>query len=334
MRERFSALFEEFTEPTVAYEHVDTDAVIREVNEAFEETFGYGAETAVGTPIHDLVVPSDRLKEAERIDQRARAGESIDREVLRKTAAGERYFHLRNIPVSVEDGIDGYAVYSDIHERKRHEQALERKNERLSQFVSIVSHELRNPLNVASSRLTLAREDCDSDHLDYVDGAHDRIGSIIDDTLTLARQGKSVDEVGVVNLPTVAWQCWNSVRTCDADLEVGAERLLRADPDRLRSVLANLFENAVEHGGRAAAVTVDTIDGDGGAGFYVADDGPGFPGDREDLFEPGTSTLDDGTGFGLTIVRDLAEAHSWEVTATESGAGGARVEITGVEVVE
>lgn len=334
MRERFSALFEEFTEPTVAYRYVDTEPVISEVNGAFEEVFGYGAETAVGTPIHDLVVPSDRLEEAEKIDERARAGESIDREVLRKTAAGERYFHLRNIPVSAEDGIDGYAVYSDIHGRKRHERALERKNERLSQFVSIISHELRNPLNVASSRLMLARDDCDSDHLDYVDDAHDRIGAIIDDTLTLARQGESVDETGVVNLPTVAWQCWDSARTGDADLEVEAERLLRADPDRLRPVLANLFENAVEHGGEGVAVTVGTIDGGGSAGFYVADDGPGFPENREDLFEPGVSTHDDGTGFGLTIVRDLAAAHGWEVTAAESEAGGAHVEITGVEMVD
>ena len=377
-RERFSALFEEFPEPTFAYEYVDNEPIIREVNDAFEETFGYDAERAVGASVDDLVVPSDRMTEAKEIDERVRAGESVDRVVLRQTADGQHYFSLRNIPLSLEEGIDGFAVFTDIHERKRREQALERKNERLEQFVSIVSHDLRNPLNVASSRLTLARDDCDSEHLEYVASAHDRIGTIIEDTLTLARQGDSVDEMGVVDLPTVARRWWESVQTADADLAIATELTIRADADRLHHVIENLYRNAVEHGstsrqppaddavehgstspgsqapqdavehdGESVTITVGTVgggegnedsegggDGDAPAGFFVADDGAGFPADRDDLFEPGVSTKLDGTGFGLAIVRDLAEAHGWDVTATESETGGARVEITGVNVVE
>ena len=393
-RERFSALFEEFPEPTFAYEYVDNEPIIQEVNDAFEETFGYDAERAVGTQVDDLVVPPDQMTEAKEIDERVRAGEPVDRIMLRQTADGQRYFSLRNIPLSLEEGIDGFAVFTDIHERKRRERALERKNERLEQFVSIVSHDLRNPLNVASSRLTLARDDCDSEHLEYVASAHDRIGTIIEDTLTLARQGDSVDEMGVVDLPTVARRWWESVQTADADLAIATELTIRADADRLRHVIENLYRNAVEHGstsprshapedavehgstsrqppaddavehgstspgsqapqdavehdGESVTITVGAVeggegngdsegggDGDAPAGFFVADDGAGFPADRDDLFEPGVSTEPDGTGFGLAIVRDLAEAHGWDVTATESETGGARVEITGVNVVE
>jgi len=337
--DRFSALFEEFPEPTFAYEYVDGEPIIREVNDAFEGTFGYGAERAVGTPVDDLVVPPDRLSEAQAIDERVQAGEPVDREVLRETADGERYFYLRNIPLTAADGIDGFAVYADIHERKRRQQALERKNERLEQFVSIVSHDLRNPLNVASSRLTLARDDCDSDHLAYVADAHDRIEAIIDSTLTLARQGESVAETEVVDLPTVARRWWEGVPTGEADLAVTTKLRLRADADRLRHVFENLYRNSIEHGGESVTVTVGAVGGGDGdedhpAGFYVADDGSGLPADHDDLFEPGVSTERDGTGFGLTIVRDLAEAHGWAVEATESDAGGARFEFTGVEVVE
>jgi len=354
-RERFSALFEAFPEPTFAYEYVDGEPIIREVNDAFEETFGYDAETAVGAHVDDLVVPPDRLSEAETIDERVRAGEHVDREVVRQTAAGERHFHLRNIPLSLADGIDGFAVYADIHERKRREQRLERKNERLNQFVSIVSHDLRNPLNVASARLTLAREDCDSEHLEVVESAHDRIGTIIEDTLTLARQGESVDEMAVVHLPTLARGGWDAVRTGEATLEVPTDLSIRADADRLRHVFENLFRNSVEHGSptppsqpedeaagsdeattvsgdEPVTVTVGALDGE--PGFYVADDGVGLPDDCDELFEAGVSTRQDGTGFGLTIVRDVAEAHGWEVAATDSETGGARFEITGVEVVE
>ncbi|PSQ16582.1 hypothetical protein BRD00_10515 [Halobacteriales archaeon QS_8_69_26] len=102
-----------------------------------------------------------------------------------------------------------------------------------------------------------------------------------------------------------------------------------ADPGRLEHVFENLFRNAVEHGGDDVTVTVGALDG----GFYVADDGPGIPEDRrEEVFDVGTSTAADGTGFGPTIVRHIVETHGWRVRVAESEDGGARFEVTGVEV--
>ena len=67
-------------------------------------------------------------------------------------------------------------------------------------------------------------------------------------------------------------------------------------------------------------------------GFYVADNGPGIPAEhRETVFEPGYSTRDDGTGFGLAIVQDVADAHDWTVRVTESEMGGTRFEIRDVD---
>jgi signal transduction histidine kinase len=63
-------------------------------------------------------------------------------------------------------------------------------------------------------------------------------------------------------------------------------------------------------------------------------DGPGIPEDRRDrVLEAGYSTAENGTGLGLDIVREIAEAHGWEITVTESETGGARFDITGVTVV-
>jgi signal transduction histidine kinase len=85
----------------------------------------------------------------------------------------------------------------------------------------------------------------------------------------------------------------------------------------------------VEHGGSDVTVRVGTLDDR--PGFYVEDDGPGIPEEvREEVFDRGVTTDDDGTGFGLAIVREIAEAHGWTVRATESDAGGARFEFTGV----
>ena len=92
-------------------------------------------------------------------------------------------------------------------------------------------------------------------------------------------------------------------------------------------------DDAVEQGSSDdGSVTVEVGPLADGDGFYVADDGPGIPeGERGEVFEFGYSTEEAGTGFGLAIVKEVAEAHGWTVSATESGVGGARFEISGAE---
>ncbi|MFD1594513.1 ATP-binding protein, partial [Haloplanus litoreus] len=88
-----------------------------------------------------------------------------------------------------------------------------------------------------------------------------------------------------------------------------------------------------DDGGGSGGVTVTV--GELPNGFYVEDDGSGIPeANRETIFEAGFSTAEDGTGFGLSIVEQVAEAHGWTVRATDGSDGGARFEMTGVEFVE
>jgi PAS domain S-box-containing protein len=212
-------------------------------------------------------------------------------------------------------------------DRVEHEQVLKRQNDRLEEFASIVSHDLRNPLNVAEGRLELAREDRDSEHLRAVAEAHERMAALIDDLLTLAR-GDAATDIQPVHLGEMVPQCWQTIDAAGATLAVEAAGTVRADRGQLKQLLENLLQNAVEHGGDDVAVTVGSTEG----GFYVADDGPGVPEEeRERVFDPGVSTDDRGTGFGLTIVTRVAEAHGWTVSVTESDAGGARFEVAGVD---
>lgn len=208
------------------------------------------------------------------------------------------------------------------------QQVLERQNERLEKFASVVTHDLRSPLNVAAGRLELAREECESEHLDAVEQAHDRMQSLIDDLLTLAREGGEMDDLEAVELDALVRECWATMETADAAFEVVTDRGFRADRSQLKQLLENLLRNAIDHGGSDVAITIGACDD----GFYVADDGPGIPDDaRDSLFEWGYSTSATGTGFGLAIVQDIATAHGWTVTVTDSETGGARFEFTGVE---
>lgn len=208
---------------------------------------------------------------------------------------------------------------------------LRRQNERLEEFSSVVSHDLRNPLNVAEGRLQLAREECDSEHLDDVARAHDRMAKLIDDLLALAREGQTAIETESVDLGRAVETCWQTVDTAAATLVVNADRPVRADRSRLQQLLENLVRNAVEHGGSTVTIGVGELD----EGFYVEDDGPGIPPERwDDVLDMGYSTTEGGTGFGLSIVERIADSHGWDVDVTEGSEGGARIEITGVAVLD
>lgn len=211
------------------------------------------------------------------------------------------------------------------------EREIKREVERLDRFASIISHDLRNPLNVAKGRLELVRETCDSEDLDTVASALDRMDGIIDDVLTMAREGQEVpeDEREPVNLADCAESCWEHVATADASLEIEGDFTMNADRSRLREVFENLYRNAVEHGGEDVTIRVGPLPAD--TGFYVEDDGPGFPSDEERVFEPGYTTRDNGTGLGLSIVQEIITGHGWEIRAVEGNDGGARFEITGLE---
>ena len=219
-------------------------------------------------------------------------------------------------------------VFRDVTENVERQRALERQNRRLDQFASIVSHDLRNPLNVAEGRIRMVAEDCDSDHLDAVRQALERMGTLIDDMLTLAREGQSVDEMSPVGVAETAERAWQNVETGDATLRVDADFAVLADENRCTQMFENLFRNAIEHAGPSVTVDVGTLP----TGFYVEDDGPGIPpDDREAVLEIGYSTTDGGTGFGLSIVREIVEAHGWRIDVTEGSSGGARFDVTDVE---
>jgi PAS domain S-box-containing protein len=212
--------------------------------------------------------------------------------------------------------------------RQRTRERLKRQNEQLSQFTSIVSHDLRNPLNVVGNSLTLAAETGEDEHFERCRRSVERMEQLIEDLLTLGRAGERISDTEPVTLPAVVYGCWGTVPTDEATLVVDAEATFRADESRLRQLLENLVRNALEHAGPDVTITV----GDLKDGFYVADDGPGIPdAEREQVFEAGYSTDEDGTGFGLNIVEKIATAHGWEVAVTDSEDGGARFEFTGID---
>jgi len=202
------------------------------------------------------------------------------------------------------------------------EARLRRQNDRLTEFASVVAHDIRNPLAVATGSLTQYRETGNEEFAERAATALDRMDGIVDDVLALAR-GSDIEDPVPVSVGDAAREAWATTQTADATLRVDADCTLRGDRGRLLRAFENLFRNAVEHGD-AGEVTVTDTD----RGVAVCDDGSGFPADVvADATEAGVTTSANGSGLGLAIVADVARAHEMAVTVGESEAGGARVEL-------
>jgi len=337
------------------------DGIITYTNPQVSEMTGYPVDDLQQTPMSEFIAPEDQELVYRRYQERVAGNDPPSTyEIGVVTKDGEA------IPVEITASRVEYAgepatvsIVRDITDRKERERELERQNERLDEFASVISHDLRNPLNVAELRLELARKECESDHLAAVERSHDRIKQLIEDLLTLAREGDTPAELTAVSLADVAERAWQNVQTDRATLVTETDQTIQADRGRLGQLFENLFRNAVEHGVSDEPSVADAPDdavehgldepsvadapedavehgvsdvtvrvGTCADGFYVADDGPGIPEDeREEVFDSGYSTSEDGTGFGLNIVEEIADAHDWSVAITESAEGGARFEI-------
>ncbi|USZ67078.1 response regulator [Halorussus salilacus] len=345
-RDRFAALFRNIPHAIGVGKFEEDAPVIRDANPTFEEVFGWSIDELSGESIDDFIIPDDEraAAEAERINNRMREGDHVSAEEVRRiTADGPRDFLLHTVRAPSDD-TDGFVIYTDITEQKRRERELQRQNERLDEFGSVLSHDLRNPLEVADGNARLLAEECDHDSITAIRNALARIDERVEEALELAEQGRTVREPSAVSVPTVVEEAWTMVETGEATLRTrDLPGEVAGDRSRLRRLFENLFRNSVEHGSGTAepdpetesgpdsgdsatsiSVTVGSLDR---GGVYVEDDGEGVEGDHERLFERGFTTREEGTGLGLRIVEDIAHAHGWSVRAADGDEGGLRIEI-------
>jgi len=332
LRTKYRTLLE--TAPDALFLADASSGELVEVNERAVELTGYSQRELEGMHQDDLH-PSGHES-----DYRSLFRVHIDSEGIRSTLPDGSPIFVETkdgdrVPVEInarlielDDRRLFAGAFRDISERHEYERALERRNDRLDEFASIVSHDLRNPLNVAKGYTELLAEDRPSEYVERIQSSHSRMSEIIEGTLALAREGNASYEVEAVDLAPVARRCWRNVDSADATLRVTSTATFLADQARLERVIENLYRNAIEHGGEDVSVDVGTLDD----GFYVQDDGPGIPdSDRDGVFRAGQSATPTGTGLGLAIVRRIVEGHDWTIGVTDGDGDGARFEITGVE---
>ena len=248
---------------------LDEDATITWCNDEFAAPFTEDIDDLIGMPFPTLVERGyydERVMSKYADEVRELLSSSNDREraeyrIRFRSPDGEERIHdvhTRLLPL--EDGEFTGTIHAirDITQRRRYQRELERQNERLEEFASVVSHDLRNPLNVAQGTLELHADDCPNaddgdDSLERVRWSLERMDELIDHLLSLARHGRTVGDPEPVELSTVVREAWAAVETADATLDCRVDLTIAADEGRLQALLENLFRNAVEHGSTSPA---------------------------------------------------------------------------------
>jgi len=332
---RPSIPLDSYPDPALIYTVEDDIAVVTSVNDTFEDAF----DAPIPETVREVF---DRFNRVDATSERSPNAAIRQDEPVGALDGPPGSYAVRNVR---SDDDSGALVFTSLKEMPRPEPVG------IDHVASIVSHDLRNPLDVAKAHRRAAAETGDREHFEAMAEAHERMETIIGDVLTLARGESVVDPVGDVSIERAAQDAWQSVDTERASLSV-ASGLPEpaADPDRLRRLFENLFRNAVEHGSTSPrshtpedavehsapnATDADLTDGTIEVvvealedGFAVADDGPGIPPAKRDaVFEDGYTTHDRGTGLGLAIVERVVDAHGWRISLTDAERGGARFEI-------
>ncbi|MFB9809016.1 PAS domain S-box protein [Haladaptatus pallidirubidus] len=331
-KERFQTLFQTAPDPVFV---LDADGQVQAVNDAFCEVFGLKRSTVLGKHVENIhAFPNDSLERLTAdIHELKETGKLPPYSVTYMTPDGKtRYAEINTARLQFDTEYpEIIGIFRDMTEHKRRKQELERQNERLDEFASMLAHELRNPLGIAQGYLQIAELENEDDAFDEVRKAHNRMERMINEMLDLARQPKALNDTEQTVFYDFIESAWSRIAPPEATLvleNVDAE--ISANVDQLRQVFENLFRNAIEHGGESVTVRVECLPN----GVYVEDDGPGIPAEyRDTVFESGYTT-DNGTGLGLSIAQQIVEVHGWDIAVTEGTMGGARFEITGIQFEE
>jgi two-component system phosphate regulon sensor histidine kinase PhoR len=320
-REESAALVEAMTDGVVA---TDARGVIHTCNAAARRLLRLDS-AAAPPPLVELF----HDKAAREVVQEALAGREVEQRELR---LAERAVVVTGRPLP--DG-GTLLVLRDISRLRRLETVRR-------DFVANVSHELKTPLTAiagyAETLVAEAEPESQSAQFAATIFAHARrMQRLVEDLLDLSRieSGGWQPHPEALDVAAAAREAWAAFaqRAGSAGVEFsvvvleGAERIV-ADPDGLRQVLSNLFDNALRHMPRGGSlrVTAEPVAGnEGGIALAVADTGTGISAEHlPRIFErfyrvdPSRSREQGGTGLGLAIVKHLVEAHGGRVTAESS----------------
>ena len=336
----------------------DRAGVITSLNRGAQNLFGYTAEEAIGRPV-TMLIPRSHIDEEPEILWRIKRGEVVEHyETVRKRKDGSLVaISLTVSPIRDPSGavIGASEVARNISERKRLERELKNRVGELaaadrskSDFLAMLSHELRSPLNAIRGWVTLLqRPDVSPESmrqgLAVIDRQSRAQAELIGDLMDVQRldSGKVRLDTSEVVLASVVDAAIDALVPIAAEKDLRIRREMRpanvrGDPTRLQQVFSNLFTNAIKFTPRGGAISIELGQAGPNVEVRVSDTGDGI--DTEAMpyiFErfrqadASASRSHGGLGLGLSIVKQLVELHGGGIRVESEGKGkGATFTVT------
>ncbi len=303
---------------------VDNNGVIRTRNGTTEDLLG---------PM-PIAVAEPKLKEYSPELAEWLAGwrsNPTNRFMLMRSPVATKQMRLRFVPIG-EHSIQGTVIFlEDLAQEQA--QARQIKLAALGRLTGNIAHEIRNPLSSISHATELLQEselDATGQKLCRIIRENcERLGRMVSDVLELNRSDRAKPEA--LDAHSYLGGFIEQLRQVEKvapeiiSLELNVQGTLYFDPNHLHQILWNLTRNALRHCKMAAGsvrVCLNRSPQPGTLQLDVMDDGPGVPTDMlTRLFEPFFTTESQGTGLGLYIARELAEANNASLDYVELAPG-------------
>ena len=332
------AAIDSLPDPVVVF---DLHSGVLNVNRAAETLLGLTLDVSSGDPLQATVPPVRAVLQAVRDHVLSGKGvytpKGFEEATRISTTDGDRYFLPRGTPVYAEEGgIAGATViFQDVTR-------LRRVDELRNDLVATVAHELRTPLTSLRMALHLCLEqlagpltDRQADLLYTARDDCERLQSIVDELLHLARiqAGQDTLDQQPTSPESLVETAIGAHRAAAAERHVQLEsavlpdlNVVRADPDRIQIVFANLLTNALRHSPSRSVVTVRALPAPRCVRFEVTDSGEGISKELQsvvfDRFVQIRTDRASGTGLGLSIAKEIVEAHGGRIgVESEPGRG-------------
>lgn len=226
------------------------------------------------------------------------------------------------------------AIHRSVVSSREMLATLSERNRSLQELSGTLAHELKNPLaSIQGLAGLLVRRlpegSREAEQLGVLLGEAKRMAGILDEFLNFSRPVgglavRVVDPVRLAQDVAVLHEGLASERGLELRVEADGAPSLRCDARKVRQVLVNLLQNALDASPRGGTVTLRVrAGGRGGVEFLVEDRGTGLaPEVRERPFRPGVTTKPSGSGLGLVVARSIVEQHGGELTLADRPGGG------------
>ncbi|MDB5940862.1 MAG: chemotaxis protein CheY [Ramlibacter sp.] len=341
---------------------LDPDGTVRGWNSGAQAIKGYAANEIIGRHFSTFYTPEDQRdgKPARELEEALERG-SLEDEGWRVRKDGS-LFWANVVITAVRDAtgkLIGYAkVTRDMTDRRRLEE-LERSSRRMSEFLAMLAHELRNPLAPIRNAVTVMQlETLTSPALrnsrDIIDRQLAHMSRLVDELLDVGRlttgkvrlRKEKVLYGGVVSRSVEMARPLMDAHRHQLALDLPQQTVhVNGDPTRLTQILQNLLVNAAKYTPDGGRIVLKVEVADGFVDTYVSDNGRGIDqGDLERIFElfmqgdTSSAPNESGLGIGLTLARSLAQLHGGTLEARSRGPGQGstfmfRVPVAEVEAV-